>query len=602
MDHLAELRRDFVKTFLFTLLAFFLIPAATLVFVHHAEGQFDQQVLQQLAATQRDGVPPMYAGPPPSKLCADTYWGGCEPFSPLWQFYVMDRLSIWLLIGGVLVLLAILALGWLAFRGRRGQTMSLIAGRRLLMGACAVGVVLQGVMAVWLSYWLTAYFFERFYPKLIVLVGLAVAVGVYYVETGIFRRVPMNDELEGELLNEADAPALWHRVKKVATHLRTAPPDHIVAGIDTNFFVTEAPLSVAGQKLRGRTLYISIPLLRQMETAEADSVLTHELAHLCGGDTASSALLGPKLAQFEQYMGMMYQNVSTQLVFYPLCLFRLIFELAQQRDSRQREFRADRLAAKTISAQSIVHSLIRIAAYANYRAQIEQSLFEQKQQHQGALGIAGAVAAGLHDYARSSEFTEVMRTGNVPHPFDSHPALAERMRNVGYDVAESQYADIVTQTPTQTWLSAMPTAEQIEQRLWAKYEQGFAEAHEENLAWRYEPVNAEEEAVVLRHFPPVNFALKKGKSAQVSYQGITPAGGELIEWGRVDKIEYQDGIGGGDVLVITHPERGLIRHKKTKVKLPGVERDRFKETFGKYWYRHQVMRAMQTGDGPPDQG
>lgn len=592
MDHLAELRRDFVKTFLLTLLAFFLIPSCALMFVRHVENNLDQQLFSQLAADPTA----MYAGPPPSELCADTYWNGCEPFSQLWQFYVMHQLSIWTLVVSALVLLAILALGASAFRGRRAQVFSLIAGRRLLMAGCALGVIVQGVMAVWLSYWLTAYFLDRYYPKLILIIGLLVAVGVFYAVTSIFKRVPMDDELEGELLTEGDAPALWRRVGKVAGHLRTAPPDNIVAGIDTNFFVTETPLTVGGQKLRGRTLYISIPLLRQLETAEADSVLAHELAHLHGGDTANSALLGPKLAQFEQYMGMMYQNPSTRLVFYPLCLFRLIFELAQQRDSRDREFRADRLAAKTISPQGIVHSLIRIAAYANYRAQIEQSLFEQNQQHQGALGIADTVAAGLHDYARSPDFVEVMRTGNVPHPFDSHPALTERMRNVGHDVAESEYAGIVTQTPAQTWIDGMPTAGQIEQRLWAKYEQGFAEAHEENLAWRYEPANAEEEAVVLRHFPPVDFALKKGKQAQISYAGITASDGELIGWDRVDKIEYQDGIGGGDVLVITHPERGLVGHKKTKVKLPGVERERFKETFGKYWYRHQVMRGLQAGE------
>ena len=43
MDHLAELRRDFVKTFLLTLLAFFLIPSCALMFVRHVENNLDQQ-------------------------------------------------------------------------------------------------------------------------------------------------------------------------------------------------------------------------------------------------------------------------------------------------------------------------------------------------------------------------------------------------------------------------------------------------------------------------------------------------------------------------------------------------------------------------------
>lgn len=593
MDHLTDLRRDFFKTFLFTLLALFLIPAVTLVFARHVESDFDQQVLKLLAQKGPSGAVGMYAGPPPSQLCADSYWGGCEIFSPLWQFYMMHQLSVILLIGGALVLLAILGLGGLAFLNRRMQVLSLITGQRLLMWTCALEVALQGGMAIWLAYWLTGYFFQRYYPQLIVIVGLLVAVGGFYAVAGIFKRVLVVCEQEGELLTETDAPALWQRVVNIAGQLGTAPPDQIVAGIDANFFVTEMPLTVGEQPLHGRTLYISIPLLRHLETTEADSVLTHELAHLHGGDTASSALLGPKLAQFEHYMGMMYQNRSTWLVFYMLCLFRMIFELALQRDSREREFIADQLAAQTISPQGIVHSLIKIAAYAHYRAQIEQSLFEQTHQHHGKLGIAASVANGLHDYVRSDEFNEVMRTGNVPHPFDSHPALVERMRHVGHEVAEGEYADIATQLPAQTWLDDIPTAGQIEQRLWAKYEQGFTEVHEETLAWRYEPANAEEESVVLHYFPPVDFELKKGRHVQISYAGITPDNGELIGWDQIDKVNYQNGIGGSDRLTITHPERKWFRHKTTRIKLSKVEREQFKETFGKYWYRHQLMRAGQ---------
>eukprot|EP01041_Mallomonas_annulata_P039487 gene39487-63183_t len=42
-------------------------------------------------------------------------------------------------------------------------------------------------------------------------------------------------------------------------------------------------------------------LLRILDQAEADAVFGHELAHLRGGDTQSSARLGPKLVQFDHY-------------------------------------------------------------------------------------------------------------------------------------------------------------------------------------------------------------------------------------------------------------------------------------------------------------
>jgi hypothetical protein len=116
------------------------------------------------------------------------------------------------------------------------------------------------------------------------------------------------------------------------------------------------------------------------------------LAHLGGGDTRSSAALGPKLQQFDVYTA-------------------------------------------TLTAPSeIVRSLIESSAYSSYRNDVEQKLFGQSQQHEGALGIAGFVASGLGPYAASADFIEVMKTAGVPHLYDSHPPLAERMRNVSHAV------------------------------------------------------------------------------------------------------------------------------------------------------------------------
>jgi Zn-dependent protease with chaperone function len=191
---------------------------------------------------------------------------------------------------------------------------------------------------------------------------------------------------------------------------------------------------VAGQTLTGRTLFVSIPLLRVLDTSEADAVLAHELAHLGGGDTRSSAALGPKLNQFDLYTWQMRSGGLTIVAHYLLRLYRMVFEFALARDSREREYTADRVAAKLTAPQSIVQSLIKISAYSSYRNTVERKLFEQEHQHSGALGIAGFVADGLHPYARSGEFVTAMKTAAVPHPYDTHPPLLERMRNVNHKV------------------------------------------------------------------------------------------------------------------------------------------------------------------------
>ncbi|MES2072774.1 MAG: M48 family metallopeptidase [Pseudomonadota bacterium] len=601
-------RKGLFKTFLFSLLSLFLIPVITLVFVSYAEPQRDADFQQWIAADvaknaripqeEKAGRIEFFRSHPPSAMCsnrdpalAEYRQDVCERYSYTWQFHMAHQISKWTVVGGAALLLAILVLGAFAFADRGAQYLSFVAGWQLLRWASALEVLLQGGMLVWLSFWLTAFFWHSYYIKLIIIAGLAAGAAVLYVVVNIFQRARSDSAVDGEAISENAAPALWARVRELAARLKTDAPKNIIGGIDSNFFVTEAPLTVNGKVMHGRTLFVSIPLLRLLDQSEADAVLTHELAHLRGGDTASSAALGPKLVQYDQYCHAMAAGGLTVMLYYLLNLYRVIFEIALKSDSREREFLADRIAAKLISGKAIVQSLIKIAAYARYRSQIERDLFEHNQQHGGSLGIAGYVAAGLLPYATSPQFVEEMKNASVPHPFDSHPKLEERMHNVKHPVAEQDYGVIVTRAPAATWADAIATAPEIEQRLWTAYEEQFAAAHEHSLAYRYEPANEEEQAIVLKYFPTIAFDLKKEQQIVISYAGVTPPGQDEIPWDSVHKTKYEDGLG-GDVLTIEHPEKGFFGAKTTKIKLPGLgkQKEQFKAAFGHYWQRHQVMR------------
>ena len=475
------------------------------------------------------------------------------------------------------------------------QYASFVTGWRLTTWASAASLLVQGALAVWLSYWVTAFFFHKYSPKLIVFVGIAVALGVFVAVAGVFRRVHFDNQAVGELVSEADAPALWKRIRHLAQRLNTEPPRNIVAGIDANFFVTEAPLTVGNQTLTGRTLFVSLPLLRILDQSEADAVLGHELAHLRGGDTRSSARLGPKLVQFDHYRHAIRTGGLSAVASPVLDLYRIIFEIALARDSREREFKADRIAAKLVSPAAIAQSLVKIAAYAQYRDKIEGELFGQDQRHDNQLGIARYVASGLAPYAASDDFLDAMKSANVPHPFDSHPAMPERMRNVGMSLAERDYGAIAVRAPAATWAQEILTADAIEQRLWSAYETEFAQDHERSLAYRYEPATDAERALVLKYFPPVSFALKGGATVEVSIDGIrTSADAMTVFWDAVKDLQFKESSL-GNALVVTHPEKGLIGQKTTKVKLPGLkkEKDHFNAVVGAYWQRHQIMRVQQ---------
>jgi hypothetical protein len=239
---------------------------------------------------------------------------------------------------------------------------------------------------------------------------------------------------------------------------------------------------------------------------------------------------------------------------------------------------------------------VKISAYSLYRGEVEGKLFDHDERHDGQLGIGQRVAGGLGDFSRSPAFVDGVRRGGVPHPFDSHPPLRERMRNVGADLPEESFAGIVCETPATTWIESIAPAEEIEARLWTAFEQAFAQAHEQSLAYRYEPADEDELALVLKYFPPVSFAVKKGDPFVVDHAGLAlPEGKGTLPWDKVDKLEYEDNSVGADQVTFTHPEGGWNGKKSTKIGLPipSSERERVKEAMGRYWHRHQVMRAMQ---------
>ena len=597
----------YTKVIVWLLLTLFLIPAITLVFAEYGSKSLNQEYTQffiedaQKQHQDADKLAGFLQQNPPSSVCGPVAVellnykkAVCAPGSELWQFYMMDKVALWTLIAGCFVLLMIVLFSALAFRNRKSQLLSLMLARPFLMLAGSLEVIVQGVMLVWLSFWGTAFFTQTYYPKLVILVGLMVLAGIYYIIKGIFRKLPPEENIEGEVVSREAAPQLWSRIDALAARVGTTPPDHVIAGIDTNFYVTEAPLRVNDHLLTGRKLYVSIPLLRQLTLAQADGVMVHELTHLHEGDTASGALLGPKLHRFDLYTALMSENVATLIVYYPLYLYRMLFELAWRRNSREREFVADRNASALISPAAIIESLIKVSAYASYRYEVEKNLFANNALHESDLGIRKAIAAGLPAHVNSPGFISAMREQNVPHPFDSHPPLTERMRNVGFSVEETAYASVAAELPTESWVDLIPVADNIEQQLWQKYERDFSSTHEESLAWRYQPTGEAETALVLKYFPNVPFTLKDGSQVEITWQGIVvPKTAELLDWDNVKNINVLRNFG-RDTLHVQHVQPNAHGKKRSKIPLPGLKKeiDRFKEVLAWYWHRHQTVRSL----------
>jgi Zn-dependent protease with chaperone function len=610
-DTTNTLRTDLTKASIKAVVLLLLIPLLTYGFVRYAQRKEDAAFLQlietrfladaNLNFADKQARIDFYRARPLSTICANqeaqaqSYKDNvCEPYGEVWQFHMVRKLAGWTLVLSAVSLLLLAGLAFLAHKKRAWQYPSFVAGWRFVVVFSVATVLVQGFFLVWLSFWLTAYFFKKYFVKLIVLAGLLALGAAAMIVLRLFQRPVVDNSVSAEFLSEADAPLLWRRIKHLASRLRTDPPDHVLVGIDSNFFVTQAPLRVGTKTTTGRSLYMSIPLLRILTVEEADAVLGHELAHFRGADTQASAALGPKLQQYDHYAEGVGSGGLAVVVHPLLQLYRAAFQLALSKDSREREFKADHMAGKLVSAPALAHALIKVAAYSNYRSTTEQTLFSSEQQLDSTLGIAEKVSHGLRSYAASDDFMDDMHTAQVPHPYDTHPQLQQRMQQLGHVVPEEQYGVLLAHAPIKTWAQEIFTADILEARLWAVYEQQFATHHDQALAYRYEPASETQRAHVLKYFPPLAFALKDATQVEVNYQGIVPAGEPLIDWDAISKLQYNDSSL-GDSLSVTLNQKSLLGAKTVTVKLKGIgkQKDDFNAALGHYWQRHQIMRSQQ---------
>lgn len=528
--------------------------------------------LSTLCATQGfvDGTPDL------ADVCGD-----------LWQLGWIGTLGWLSVLLGIFTTAGALAMAALAWARTDRQVLAFGLGWNLMRATSATQAVMQGVLVVALSFWLTAWFFSVYVVKLIVIAAVLAAVAVWKILQAIFTRPDITLPVEGSLLTPEAAPDLWARVRSIAQAIGTAPPDRIIAGIDDNFYVTEGEIRHEDQTHQGRTLYVSLSLLRVMNQDEADAVLAHEMAHYAGGDTAVSAQLVPMQARYRIYLQALQEGVITLPIFQPMMAFYALFEMARAKSSREREHTADAKAAAHTSPNAIGSALVRVGAYASYRGRVERSLFEQNEQL-AELGIASRVASGFTDYAQGPTLFEDLGDAQMPHPFDSHPPMADRLAAVGSTVQLTDAPTLLTQQAVAPWTELIPDADELEAAQWAAYERRFAEAHDQMLAWRYKPSNDEELAHVLKYFPEVVFTASKGGGLHVRYDGLDVDGWPaVVPYGDFKKTEVIDGSF-KKVLRITLHSGG-----KREVPLKGIAEGEqaFLQTLGTYLQRHEVAHA-----------
>lgn len=606
-------KAGFIRAYVVPALLLFAIPLLGYGFAGYADRSWDRQYLdvigRQLSGAadmtpeRRTEIAAFYARNPPSTLCAGE-GGGRDLLPPEFaedacgdyaQFAWIRRASTGSIVLGLVSVVVILGCAGLSFVSRDWQYASFVAGWNVLRAASAFQVAAQGFVAVMLSFWLTVVFTERYSLKLVAVVGILALFAVGAVILSIFKRLDDTMVVEGEPIGRSQAPALWARIDGLCARLGTAPVDHVVGGIDDNFFVTEHPVHLNGAVLSGRILFVSLSLLKRLDKGEADAILAHEMAHFSGGDTTYSTKLAPRLARYRAYLEALYGGILSRPVFHFMLCYWSLFQLALNSTSRERELRADRIAAEATSPASMANALYKVAAYSSYRARVEHDLFGKDHGHTD-LDIASRVAAGFADYARGPHLKTDLAADRFPHPFDSHPPMAVRLHAVGVQPRRSGIADSLTAVAGQTWFDEIAGGDRLEAGLWASYEARFQAAHAASLAYRYLPSTPEERAHVEQYFPPVGFADKAGGVVctmdcdRLHYRDWAAP----VAWADIIKVSSSENTFTGKVLAFKVEIAG--RGTET-VKLPlrklAEKDDEIVGRIGSYYDRYLNAKAYQ---------
>ncbi len=513
----------FVKTFVFPALLIFLLPVLAWLFFWHAQSRFDADarttVLQQirndqrLSAEERAEATAFFSATPISRLMLNQEFAaqvdGTTRFNYT-TFRWMLRLSALSVIGGIAVFVLAGVCVVLSLRSQFAQYISLLIGWQVLRIYCALQTVVMGILLVGLSYWVTALWLGVFSPQLIGVMGILSFAGVLGVVVAIFNTRPEKVVIPGTVLRPHPDQPLWQEINAICRQVGATPPDQVVAGIDDNFFVTEVPVTVEGKIYGGKTLFVSLALLKQLHAAEADAVLAHEMAHFSGQDTLYSKRIAPLLQRFDHYLNGLHNSGITLPIFYFMLCFRALFELSLSKLRRQREFRADQIAATVTSPRGLASALLRIAAYSKFRNRVEFDLFKSERTLESA-DVSARIEREFPAYTVAFASELDVNTLETAHPFDSHPPLAQRLSALGLTLSTNDAQALLAHSGDGGWRHNIPDADALEHAQWQEYEARFRNFHQETLPYRFLPETVEERAIVETVFPPQVFEGKDGR-------------------------------------------------------------------------------------------
>lgn len=230
----------------------------------------------------------------------------------------------------------------------------------------------------------------------------------------------------GPRMTRQKFPALFKEIERIAKLTGQEMPREVYLVPDVNAFVAERG-GFMGFGMR-RVMGIGLPLLHLLSVDEFNAVLAHEFGHFYGGDTA----LGPWVYKTRAAIIRTVVNVgqTNQWLMIPFEAYAKMFLRVTNTVSRQQEFSADHLAARTVGAQASIAGLQKVHKY----GYAFSAFFNQEYMPVLNAGYQPPMLEGFNLFLKASKITEAINkayeeqlTQGKSDPYDTHPALKERI-------------------------------------------------------------------------------------------------------------------------------------------------------------------------------
>jgi len=239
-------------------------------------------------------------------------------------------------------------------------------------------------------------------------------------------------------INIRNCPNLKRIIYDVASEVKTKKPDAVILHAEPTFFVLQGKIVTFDGIVRGRVLAIGLPLLRELETLEFQSILAHEFAHFSGRDTMYSAYvvpvykaIGSSLYDLEgvskESSSILMKLVNFLLLTHRLFLgvFANYFATIDSMLSRSRELRADWISATIYGSQNFSSALTKVVQIGSHFGEHVEDIALD-----GKADFFEEYSRVLHSSPSKLEEYLNKAFAETEQDFDTHPTISTRIKSL----------------------------------------------------------------------------------------------------------------------------------------------------------------------------